>query len=54
MVIDKLLKQIYFLLHKKVYNIENLAHLYIRYIFTKHKMLKEIILNRESTFAFKF
>lgn len=53
-IVDKLSKQAYFLPHEKAHTAENLAHLYIRYIFAKHGMPKEIILDRGSTFTSKF
>ncbi|PTB34739.1 hypothetical protein M441DRAFT_106919, partial [Trichoderma asperellum CBS 433.97] len=44
-VVNKLFKQAYFLLYKKLYFIKNLVYLYIRYIFIEYRLLAEIILN---------
>jgi hypothetical protein len=53
-IVNKLSKQAYFLPHEKAHNTENLAHLYIRYIFAEHRIPKEIISDRGSTFTSKF
>lgn len=53
-VVDKLSKQAYFLPHEKAHTAENLAHLYMRYVFAEHGIPKEIISDRGSTFASKF
>ncbi|PTB34738.1 hypothetical protein M441DRAFT_154993, partial [Trichoderma asperellum CBS 433.97] len=41
------LKKVYFLLHNKLYTVEDLTYTYIKIITINYKLLKEIILNKE-------
>jgi hypothetical protein len=52
--VDKFTKWGYFIGCTKEIKVENLAELYIKYIFTQHGALKKIILNKNSKFIIVF
>ena len=53
-VVDRLMKIVYLVLCNELITLEQLAHLYISYIFIRHSMLKIIISDRGSLFSFQF
>ena len=48
------MKLVYFLLYKKVLNIENLTYIFLKIIIINYKLLNKIILDRDKLFNFKF
>ena len=53
-VVDRLMKIIYLVLCNELITLEQLAYLYISYIFTRYGILKIIISNQKSFFLFQF
>ena len=53
-VTDRLTKYRYFILYKKVLSAEELVYTFLRVIVANHKLLKEIIFNRDKLFTFRF
>ena len=45
MIVDKLIKYTYFILYKKVNNIEELAYTFLQTVITNYRLSGEIILN---------
>jgi hypothetical protein len=53
-IIDRLIKMKHFIYCKKNYNFENIAHLYVKYIWKLHNLLRIIIFNRGFQFVSEF
>lgn len=53
-IMDRLMKYVYFLLWKKLSIAENLAYQFQRNIYANHRMSEEIISDRDKLFIFKF
>ena len=51
---DRLLKYRYFISYKKVLSAEELVYAFLRVIAVNHKLLKEIISDKDKLFTFRF
>ncbi|KAF0320283.1 hypothetical protein GQ607_012545, partial [Colletotrichum asianum] len=49
-----LIKYTYFILYKEINNIQEYIYIFLKYITTNYKILKEIILNRDKIFTSNF
>ncbi|KAF0328663.1 hypothetical protein GQ607_004075, partial [Colletotrichum asianum] len=49
-----LIKYIHFILYKEVSNTKEYIYIFLKYIITNYKILKEIILNRDKIFTSNF
>ncbi|KAF0315119.1 hypothetical protein GQ607_017651, partial [Colletotrichum asianum] len=49
-----LIKYTYFFLYKEVSNTKEYIYIFLKYILTNYKILKEIILNRDKIFTSNF
>ena len=54
MIIDKFTKQEYFIVYTEEILAENIAQIYIKEIFVRHKVLAKIILDRDTRFIIVF
>ncbi|KAF0314951.1 hypothetical protein GQ607_017814, partial [Colletotrichum asianum] len=48
------IKYTYFILYKEINNTKEYTYIFLKYIITNYKILKEIILNRDKIFILKF
>ena len=53
-VINRLIKYIYFILYLEVLLVEDLAYIFLKYIISNYSLLEEIILDRDKLFTLKF
>jgi len=53
-VVDKLIKWGYFIACTKKISVEDVARIYIKEVFTKHRALDKIILDRDPRFIAAF
>ena len=53
-IINKFIKQGYFITYTKEILVENIAQIYIKEIFTRYRVLTKIILNRDTRFIIVF
>ena len=53
-IMNRLIKYIYFINYIKALNVEELVYIFLRIIFANHDILIEIISNRNRLFTFKF
>ena len=53
-IINKFTKQGYFIIYTKKILAENIAQIYIKEVFIKHRVLTKIILNRDTRFITAF
>ena len=51
---NRLIKLIYFILYKKIFNIEDLTYIFLKIIIIIYNLLNKIILNRNKLFILKF
>ncbi|KAF0319151.1 hypothetical protein GQ607_013544, partial [Colletotrichum asianum] len=49
-----LIKYTYFILYKEVSNVKEYTYIFLKYIITNYRILKEIILNRDKIFISNF
>ncbi|KAF0315158.1 hypothetical protein GQ607_017614, partial [Colletotrichum asianum] len=49
-----LIKYTYFILYKEVSNTKEYTYIFLKYIITNYRILKEIILNRDKIFTSNF
>ncbi|KAF0316958.1 hypothetical protein GQ607_015755, partial [Colletotrichum asianum] len=49
-----LIKYTYFILYKEINNIKEYIYIFLKYIITKYRIFKEIILNRNKIFTSNF
>ncbi|KAF0320548.1 hypothetical protein GQ607_012304, partial [Colletotrichum asianum] len=49
-----LIKYTYFILYKEVSNTKEYTYIFLKYIITNYRTLKEIILNRDKIFTSNF
>ena len=54
MIINRFMKDVYFILYKETLNTDDLIYMMMRYIFINHGVLREIMLNRDKLFILKF
>jgi len=52
--VDKLIKWGYFIAYTKEISVEDIARIYIKEVFARHKVLDKIILNRDPRFIVAF
>ena len=53
-IVDKFTKQGYFVIYTKEILVENIAQIYIREVFARHRALTKIILDRDTRFITVF
>ena len=53
-IVDKLTKRGYFIVYIEEISTEDIAYIYTKEIFAKHRALKKIILNRDLRFILVF
>jgi hypothetical protein len=53
-IIDRLTKYVYFIFYIKSSTIEDMTHTFLRIVYINHKMLFEIIFNKNKLFTLKF
>ena len=53
-IVDKLTKWGYFIAYIKEISVEDIAHIYTKEIFTRHRVLEKIILDRDLRFILAF
>ena len=53
-IVNQLIKEIQFILYKKVLNIEELTYIFLRNITALQDLLNKIIFNRDKLFTSKF
>ena len=51
---DRLTKYIYFILYLEALLAKDLAYIFLKYIVSNYRLLKEIILDRDKLFILKF
>ncbi|KAF0330641.1 hypothetical protein GQ607_002045, partial [Colletotrichum asianum] len=49
-----LIKYTYFILYKEVSNVKEYTYIFLKYIITNYRILKEVILNRDKIFTSNF
>ncbi|KAF0327368.1 hypothetical protein GQ607_005229, partial [Colletotrichum asianum] len=49
-----LIKYIYFILYKEINNTKEYTYIFLKYIITNYRILKEIILDRDKIFTSNF
>ncbi|KAF0314827.1 hypothetical protein GQ607_017941, partial [Colletotrichum asianum] len=49
-----LIKYAYFILYKEISNTKEYTYIFLKYIITNYRILKEIILNRDKIFTSNF
>jgi len=52
--VDKLIKWGYFIVYTKEISAEDIARIYIKEVFTRHRVLNKIILDRDPRFIAAF
>ena len=53
-IVNKFTKQGYFIIYTKEILVEDIAQIYIKEIFTRHKVLTKIILDKDTRFIIAF
>ena len=52
--VDRLIKDIIFILFKKIFSADKLTYIFLRNIIVEYTLLKELIINRDKLFISKF